>query len=344
MKKKTIALTWWWTGGHIFPLVSIYNYLEEENNYNFIWIWEEWELEEEIADKNDIAFYHIATWKIRRYFDWRNFYEPLKNLTGFFQWFYYIWKYKVDIVFSKWGFVSLPLCFAAKLMWKKIYIHESDTVSWLANKLVWKLATKIFYTFPKEDIEKKAKITGQILNSELIDWLKDLKVDENKKLKVLVIGWSQGSTIIFKSLLKIIPDLKNIDFEVILWTKNLEFRKQFEKFKNIKIYDFVSQRKLWKIYKQTDIAITRWWATTLWELYYFGIHSLIIPLKSSAWDHQTKNSNFFNKNFWSDIFNENLKLELELFRKLKKYETLRKNSLNLNWFFDALKIIKKEIK
>ena len=344
-KKKTIALTWGWTGGHIFPLISIHNYLKEEKaDYNFLWIGEELELEEEISLKNEIDFHHIATWKIRRYFDIRNFYEPLKNLTGIFQWIYYIWKYKIDIIFSKGGFVSLPLCIAGKIMGKKIYIHESDTVSWLSNRLVSKLATKIFYTFPKEVLSKKEKVTWQILNAELLEWLKNLNVESNEKLKVLVIAWSQGSTIIFKSLLKIIPDLKNITFEIILGTKNLNFRKEFEKLGNTIVHDFVTQKKLGKIYKDTDISITRGWATTLWELYYFWIHSLIVPLKNSAWNHQVKNSDFFNKSFWSDIFDEEKNLSLELFRKLKKYETLRKDQLNLDWFFDAMKIIEKEIK
>jgi len=344
-KKKTIALTWGWTGGHIFPLISIHNYLKEEKaDYNFLWIGEELELEEEISLKNEIDFHHIATGKIRRYFDFKNFYEPLKNLTGIFQWIYYIWKYKIDIIFSKGGFVSLPLCIAGKIMGKKIYIHESDTVSWLSNKLVSKLATKIFYTFPKEVLSKKEKVTWQILNAELLEWLKNLNLESNEKLKVLVIAWSQGSTIIFKSLLKIIPDLKNITFEIILGTKNLNFRKEFEKLGNTIVHDFVTQKKLGKIYKDTDISITRGWATTLWELYYFWIHSLIVPLKNSAWNHQVKNSDFFNKSFWSDIFDEEKNLSLELFRKLKKYENLRKEKLNLDWFFDAMKIIEKEIK
>ena len=116
MEKKTIALTGWWTGWHIFPLLSVYNYLKEEDNYNFLWVWEETGLEADIAEENNIEFHDIAAGKIRRYFDWRNFYEPLKNFTGFFQWIYYIWKYKIDIIFSKWWFVSLPLCFAGKII------------------------------------------------------------------------------------------------------------------------------------------------------------------------------------------------------------------------------------
>jgi len=339
--KKTIALTWGWTWGHIIPLLSIYNYLKEEDNYKFLWVGEETWLEADIADENNIEFKDIAAWKIRRYFDWRNFYEPLKNLTGLFQWIYYIWKYKIDIIFSKWGYVSMPLAIAGKIMWKKIYIHESDIKMWLANKVVSKVATKIFSSFPKEWV--KVITTWQIMNPDLLEWLTDLKVNENKKLKVLVIAGSQGSTIIFENLLKIIPDLSNIEFEIILWEKNKHFKEKFNIFTNTIVHNFVDQKKLWQIYKQTDIAITRGSATVLAELYYFWIHSIIIPI-TNAWNHQIYNAQYYKEKIGSDILDENNNLSLELFRKLKKYQNLRKKDLNLEWFFDAMKIIEKELK
>ena len=341
MEKKTIALTGWWTGWHIFPLLSIYNYLKEDNNYKFLWIWEETGLEADIAEKNNIEFHDIAAGKIRRYFDWRNFYEPLKNFTGIFQWIYYIWKYKIDIIFSKWWFVSLPLCLAGRMMRKKIYIHESDIKIWLANKIISKFATKIFTSFPKE--WKKVITTWQILNPELLEWLKDLIIKENKKLKILVIAGSQGSTIIFENLVKIIWDLPNIEFEIILWEKNKHFREKLNIFTNTKVYDFVSQKELWIIYKNTDIAITRGSATTLSELFFFWIHSIIIPI-TNAWNHQIYNAKYYNEKYWSDILDENKNLSLELFRKIKSYQNLRKKDLNLQWFFNAMKIIEKEIK
>jgi len=147
-EKKVIALTGWSTWWHIFPLLSVFNYLKEEKKYDFFWVWELDSLEEETARKNKIPFIDIPAWKIRRYYDVRNFYEPLKNLSWIAFGIYYILKNKIDIIFSKWWYVALPLCIAAFILRKKIYIHESDTVSWIANKLIWKIATKVFYTFP----------------------------------------------------------------------------------------------------------------------------------------------------------------------------------------------------
>jgi UDP-N-acetylglucosamine--N-acetylmuramyl-(pentapeptide) pyrophosphoryl-undecaprenol N-acetylglucosamine transferase len=97
------------------------------------------------------------------------------------------------------------------------------------------------------------------------------------------------------------------------------------------------------IYKNTDIAITRAWATTLWELYFFGIHSIIVPLKESASNHQEENWKYFKDNFWSDLLEESEKLNLDIFRLISKYKDLRKDKLNLKHFFYPLEKIKEEI-
>ena len=149
-KKTTIALTWGATWGHIFPLLSAYNFLKEDENLDFVWVWEEEWLEFDIAMENNIKFLDIPAWKLRRYFDWRNFFEPLKNLTWIFFGIYFILRYRIKVIFSKGWYVALPLCIAGFLLRRKIYIHESDTVSGLANRIIWKMATKVFYTFPNE--------------------------------------------------------------------------------------------------------------------------------------------------------------------------------------------------
>lgn len=346
-EKKVIALTWWATGWHVFPLLSVFNYFKEENDYNFLWFWEEWWLEEEIATKNKIKFIDIPAWKIRRYFDIRNFYEPLKNLSWIIFWIYYLKKEKVDIVFSKWWYVALPLCIAAFILRKKIYIHESDIVSWIVNRFIWRIADKVFYTFPNEKTERnwdKYILSWQILNPELLDNIENLEIDQNEKLSVMIMAGSQWSTIIFEAMLNVLNHIEDIDFQVILWEKNMHFREDFKKYKNIMVHDFITQKRLWKILKQVDIAITRAWATSLWELNVFWIHSIIIPLEWSAWDHQNKNAQYFHENFWSDIIKESDDLEIEIYKKLQKYKSLWKSSLNLSKFFKPLQIIEKQIK
>lgn len=366
---KKIILTGWGTGWHAFPLVSIYNYLQESRDYDFLWLWERDSIEQELAESHNIDFRDISAGRIRRYFDLRNLYEPLKNLTGIVESIYHILKQKWDIIFSKWGFVALPVCIAGWILRKKIYIHESDSVMGLSNKICAPLATKIFYSFPNEktglsgeseeetwEEEKKSLFSfwkkkkktnkhiysGHILNSELLESITDTQIEENETLSVLVVAGSQGSTRIFENLLQILPDCKDINFQVIFGDKNQHFREDFLKFVNVKSYDFVSPRMMWNIMKDVDIAVTRG-SSTLWELYYFGIHAIVIPLKATGWNHQYHNGMYFNANFGSDVLDEDENLHLEMFRRIQKYKELRKTGLNLEWFFDGVKVIQSEI-
>ena len=347
MRHKTkILLAGWWTWGHAFPLMSLHNYLNESGKYEFVWFGERNSLEQELALEQNIDFREIASWKIRRYLDIRNLYEPLKNLTWIVESLYYIHKEKIDIVFSKWGFVSLPVCIGAYIMRKKIYLHESDAVTGLANKICSRLASKVFYSFPNELTQNpentKHIYSGHILNPELLESVSENTISENEKLSVLVIAWSQGSTRIFENLLQILPDCKDIQFQVILWEKNMHFREDFLKFVNVKTHDFLSPRQLGEMMKNTDIAVTRW-SSTLWELYFFGIHAIIIPHKATGGNHQYHNWQYFKENFGSDLLDEDENLHLEMFRRLQKYKTLRKSGLNLEGFFDGLKKIESEI-
>ncbi len=202
----------------------------------------------------------------------------------------------------------------------------------------------MFYTFPNEKLDNiKHILTWQILNPDLLFYLNDLELEENDKLNVIVIWWSQWSEKIFTSLLKALPDLEDINFQVVLWEKNMGFRDKFKKFSNVLCHDFITQRRLWKILKSVDMAITRWWATTLWELTAFWIHSIIVPLKNSAGDHQRHNAEFFHHEYWSNILDEDEDLDLKLTTILNKYQWLRKAGLNLDGFFKPLQAIEREM-
>jgi len=339
---KRIIFTGGGTGGHTTPIVSLYNYLNEDTDYTYMWLWERDSIEEATSEKYDIEFHDISAGKIRRYFDWRNFYEPLKNLTGIFESLYYILRYKWNIVFSKWGFVSVPACIAGFILRKKIYIHESDSVMGLANKITSKLATKVFTSFPISD-KKKYIHSGHILNPEMLDNVNSLSKQENEKLNVLVIAGSQWSQKIFENLVKILPDCQDIEFHVVMGSNdNTELQLSLRHFPNVKVYGFIPQSELAKLYIKCDIALTRG-SSTLWELFYFGIHSIIIPLKATGWNHQYHNAMYFNENYGSDVLDEDENLHLEMFRKLQKYKGLRKADLNLEGYLDGLKAIKEEI-
>lgn len=81
----------------------------------------------------------------------------------------------------------------------------------------------------------------------------------------------------------------------------------------------------------------------MWELYFFGIHSIIIPLKTTGGNHQFHNATYFKEKFGSNILTEDPNLSIELFRHIQKYKEMRKSGLNIDGFFDGLNIIMKEM-
>ena len=340
---KKVALTGWGTWWHSVPLHAMYTFLKENRKLSFIWVGEKDSLEEAIATENGIEFFYIHAWKIRRYFDMKNFLDPFKLIVWIFEWIYYIFRFKIDIVISKWGYVSLPMAIAWRILWKKVYTHETDTVTGIANKIISKLATKVFFTFRNDYIDNRKFIhSGPIIHPNLVRKITDNEKEENEKLNVLVIAWSQWSTVIFNSLVHILWSFPNIHFTFILWTKNLAFKDEFSEHKNATVFEFVSQEELWNIYSTTDIAITRW-SGTLWELYFFWIHSIVIPLPTSAWNHQHFNALYFRNKAQYDILDEGSSLSDSLSELLTKYKDFRKQSLNLSWVHDGLNVIKKEI-
>jgi len=339
---KKIIFTWGWTGGHVTPIESLHDYIEESWENEYLWLWERDSLEESAAWKLGIEFKDISAGKIRRYWDIRNFYEPLKNLTGIFESLYYIFKFKWELIFSKWWFVSVPAVIAGFILRKKIYIHESDAVMGLANKIASIFASKVFYSFPNEKSGKHIH-SGPIVNPSMLDSVKSLSKIENERLTILVIAGSQWSQKISEELIKMLPDCSDIDFHVIMWTNNdTELKAKLWNFGNVKVYGYIPQKELSKLYVVADIAITRG-SSTLWELFYFGIHSIIIPLKATGWNHQYHNAKYFSENYWSDVLDEDDNLSLEMFRKLQKYKDLRKTGLNLEWYLDGLNTIRDEI-
>ena len=190
----------WWTWWHIFPSLAIANFLEWEK----LFLISKNNLDEEILKKTNFKYKKISSWKLRRYFSWENFTDFFKFIFWIFQSLKIIKKFNPDAVFCKWGFVSLPVAIAGKILWKKIILHESDAVMWFSNKIIAKFAKKIFYWekiwnpinfyWKKFSESEKKKFIQEKIFPLVKKNFPNIEKNFLENKKILLISWgSQGS-------------------------------------------------------------------------------------------------------------------------------------------------------
>ena len=168
-KKKKIVLTGGGTAGHVTPNIALLPFLKEAG-YEVVYIGSVNGIERELIQDCGIRYVGVPTGKLRRYFDLKNFTDPFRVVGGFLKARSFLKKYRPDVVFSKGGFVSVPVVRAAAALKIPCVIHESDMTPGLANKLCFKAASKVCCNFP-ETVEKlpkgKAVLTGTPIRGDL---------------------------------------------------------------------------------------------------------------------------------------------------------------------------------
>jgi UDP-N-acetylglucosamine--N-acetylmuramyl-(pentapeptide) pyrophosphoryl-undecaprenol N-acetylglucosamine transferase len=214
---------------------------------------------------------------------------------------YYLQKYTIDVVFCKWGYVALPVVFAAASLRIPIVVHESDLHAWLVNKIASKVSKKNFTWFAW--VLKNDTMVGQILSWDLLSPVEmDLFTLQEKKKTLLVMCGSQWSEAVFLELLKQLDSdwqvVKNLNIVVILWLLNTSYEKKFSEYLQVTTYDFLDHHQLAPLFARTDIALTRWSATTLAELEYFNIPKVIVPLPSHD---QPLNAKWYAQEKWDIV-------------------------------------------
>ena len=196
---KRIVLTGGGTAGHVTPNIALLPKLRELG-YDVHFIGSYNGIEKTLIEGCQIPYYGISSGKLRRYFDLKNFSDPFKVLKGFSEASKLLKKLKPDVVFSKGGFVSVPVVIAAKQHRIPVIIHESDMTPGLATKISIPCATKVCCNFPetvKMLPEKKAVLSGSPIRKELLSGNKEnayrLCGFDGSKPILLVVGGSTGS-------------------------------------------------------------------------------------------------------------------------------------------------------
>lgn len=210
---KKIVLTGGGTLGHVTPHLSLIPHLLQAG-YEIHYIGTEKGMEaEKIRSVPGVTYHAVQSGKLRRYFSWQNFIDPFKVIAGAFQSARLMGKIKPDVVFSKGGFVAVPVVFGAWLHRVPVVCHESDLTPGLANRLCAPFARKIATTFPEcaQALGPKAEMTGTPLRPELFRGsrargLSLLGFDGSKPI-LLMMGGSSGAQAVNKALREALPRL-----------------------------------------------------------------------------------------------------------------------------------------
>lgn len=308
---KKIILTGGGTAGHVTPNIALLPRLREAG-FDITYIGSYNGIEKQLLKEQQIPYYGISSGKLRRYFDIKNFSDPLKVMKGLGQSIRLMRKLKPDIVFSKGGFVSVPVILAARLCHIPSIIHESDLTPGLANKLAIPNAAKVCCNFPetlKYLPEDKAVLTGSPIRKELLSGNKEkarkLCNFTDEKPVLFVVGGSSGSKFINDTIHGILPELLKT-YQVIHMCGKGNIEESLNRTAGYKQFEYIGS-ELNDIFSLADLVISRAGANSICELLALHKPNILIPLSANASrGDQILNAQSFEKQGFSVVIEEEI--------------------------------------
>ena len=323
---KTIVLTGGGTAGHVTPNLALIPELKSKG-FNVVYIGTEKGMERELVEKTGIPYYYVSTGKLRRYMSKDNFTDVFKVAKGIIEAKKLIKKIKPDIVFSKGGFVAVPVILGAKMNGVTVIAHESDVTPGLANKIAMPFAKKVCATF-KETAElmgKKGIYTGTPIRKELFNGSKDKGIEicgfKNDKPVLMMMGGSLGSQKINAVLRDILPELvKKYNVAHICGKGNVDGSINIDGYKQ---FEYVSE-ELPHIMAAADMIISRAGSNSISEFLALKKPALLIPLSARASrGGQILNAKSFQKQGYALVLDEDDMNGKTLMESVEKLYNLR---------------------
>lgn len=306
---KKIVLTGGGTAGHVTPNIALLPHLKNKG-YDISYMGSYDGIEKKLIADYGIPYYGISTGKLRRYFDPKNFTDPFRVIKGFSEAKKILKEIKPDVVFSKGGFVSVPVVRAAAALKIPCIIHESDMTPGLANKLCIPVAKKICCNFPEtlnHLPEGKAVLTGSPIREELSKGNKLAAYEvcgftANKPV-IMVIGGSLGSVAINKAVREALPSLLN-DFQVVHICGKEKIDNLLLTTKGYHQFEYL-KAELKDIFAMADLVISRAGANAICEILALKKPNLLIPLPAgSSRGDQILNAASFEAQGYSMVISE----------------------------------------
>ncbi|MCI5585636.1 MAG: undecaprenyldiphospho-muramoylpentapeptide beta-N-acetylglucosaminyltransferase [Lachnospiraceae bacterium] len=305
---KKIVLTGGGTAGHVTPNIALLPFLEKEG-YEISYIGSYGGIEKRLIEDFKIPYYGISTGRFRRYFDLKNFSDPFRVMKGYKQARTFLKEIRPDVVFSKGGFVSVPVVRAAASLKIPCIIHESDMTPGLANKLCIPVADKICCNFPEtlQNVPSgKAVLTGSPIRQELTRGNKLAALDlcgfSANKPVIMVIGGSQGAASVNVMVREALPKLLG-DFQVVHICGKDKVDNLMLTVPGYKQFEYL-KGDLKDVFAMADMVISRAGANAICELLALKKPNLLIPLQVGSRGDQILNARSFEEQGFSIVLRE----------------------------------------
>ena len=333
---KKIILTGGGTAGHVTPNLALIPSLKEKG-YEIQYIGSYQGIEKKLIENAGIPYHGISSGKLRRYFDLKNFSDPFRVLKGYGEALKILKQYKPNVVFSKGGFVAVPVVLAAKHYRIPTIIHESDMTPGLANKICIPSAKKVCCNFPetmKYLPKDKAVLTGSPIRRELLegDRLSGLQYAglTADRPVILVIGGSLGSVTVNNAVRKILPKLLS-RYQVIHICGKGNLDESLTRTAGYVQYEYVDE-PLKHLFAAADIIVSRAGANSICEILALRKPNVLIPLSAAASrGDQILNAKSFEKQGFSTVLEEENLTEDSL------YQAISDTDRNRAQFIQAMK-------
>lgn len=349
---KTIVLTGGGTAGHVTPNIALIPSLQEEG-WNIQYIGSKKGIEKELIEKANIPYHGISSGKLRRYVSIENLKDPFKVVKGLFEAYNLLRKIKPNVVFSKGGFVTVPVVLAARMLGIPVIIHESDITPGLANKIASKGAKVICVNFPEtlKYVGNKGVLTGTPIRKELFvgkaEVGRKLCGFEESKPVLLVMGGSLGSVKINNCLRESLKDLQR-DFNIVHICGKNNVDESLKGTKGYCQFEYVGE-ELPHLFAMADMMLSRAGANALAEIVALKLPNLLVPLsKESSRGDQILNANSMKKQGYSlvlqeeELTSETLMSNIhELYKNVDNYKASMMRSMNTSGTEKVMEQIRK---
>ncbi len=306
---KKILLTGGGTAGHVMPNLALVPELRARG-YDVVYVGSYNGIEKGLVEREGIRYIGISSGKLRRYFDWKNFTDPFRVIKGFFEAKKILKAEKPDAVFSKGGYVAVPVVRAAKGRKIPVVIHEADLTPGLANKLSIPAATYVCCNFPETMPylpAGKAVLSGSPIRKELLSGSREAGLARagfsGDKPVLMIIGGSLGSVHVNQAVRAVLPELL-AKFDVIHLCGKGNLDPSLTSTPGYMQQEFANE-ELADLYAAADLFISRAGANVICELLALRKPNLLIPYpKTASRGDQILNARSFEKQGFSAVLEE----------------------------------------